>query len=40
MNNVIAYTVMLGIIVLAGLYMVWWIERQERKEKKLKDSKN
>jgi hypothetical protein len=31
---------MLGIIVLAGLYMVWWIERQERKEKKLRDSKN
>ncbi len=38
MNNLIAFTIMIGIIVLGGLYMIWWMERQERKEEKYNQS--
>ena len=32
MTNIVAFTIMMGIIALGSLYMIWWMERQDRKE--------
>jgi len=32
MTNEIAFTVMMFIALLAGLYTIWWIRKEERQE--------
>jgi len=32
MTNEIAFTIMIALIALAGVYMAWWTHRQERKQ--------
>jgi hypothetical protein len=32
MTNELAFTVMLFMALFAGLYMIWWIRKQERKQ--------
>lgn len=33
MTNEIAFTVMITMIALTGIYIVWWTRREERKNK-------
>ncbi len=40
MTSEVVFTMMIGIIVLAGLYMVWWMERQDRKEEEYRKSQH
>ncbi len=34
MANEIAFMVIISMIALAGLYMVWWIRKQEREQER------
>jgi hypothetical protein len=32
MTSEVAFTIMISIIAVGVLYMIWWMERQDRKE--------
>lgn len=39
MTNEIAFTIMISMVALAGLYMAWWTHKQERKEERKQEGR-
>jgi hypothetical protein len=39
MSNEIAFTIMISMVALAGLYMIWWTRKQEREQERKQEGR-